>query len=161
MVHTVKVANFLQIRLVLLLSVGCRQLQPYQGKHDLPGTWLCRTVGIRTHTQHEVDFAMHNYGFASLSFDNDSSFSFSLEILRDVVLEEEVLGNRYSRTVIQAGYKQYRKGYYCATDSSIILYDANRTRANEESYVFEGRTLLTRSTDEDSRLWEISWAKEN
>lgn len=145
---------------LLVLLTSCKQLPPYKGKLDLIGTWCCNAIEITTPSHNNVNFAMQRYGFASFSLDKDSSYSFSMAILRDVVLEKEAFGNTYSKTIIQAGYKKFRSGFYYATDGNITFLDANKNKVNEESYFFNERTLLTKFIDNDNKLWKISWEKE-
>lgn len=143
-----------------LFFISCKQLPPYKGKQDLIGNWHCNTIEITTPSHNNINFAMQRYGFANFSLYKDSSYTFSLDILRDVVMEKEAFGNTYSKTVIHAGYKNFRRGFYYASDSKLIFLDANKDRVNDESYFFNERTLLTKFVDKDNKLWKISWEKE-
>ena len=154
-----KFARFITL-LCFLFFISCKQLPPYKGKQDLIGNWHCNTIEITTPSHNNINFAMQRYGFASFSLNQDNSYSFSMDILRDVVLEKESFDNTYSKTVIRAGYKNFRRGFYYATGGNITFLDANKDRVNEESYFFNEKTLLTKFIDNDNKLWKISWEKE-
>jgi hypothetical protein len=154
-----KSINLLILMIILIWS--CKPLEPYKSKYDLIGNWHCRTIEITTPTHNKVVFAIRKYGYADYTIAKDSSYSFSMGILSDVVLEKEALGNSYAKTIIQAGYKNFRRGFYYATNNNIIFYDANKIKVNEENYFFTERTLFTKYLDKDNKQWLISWEKEN
>jgi len=154
--------NYYKILIVIFIFfISCKQLPPFKGKQDLVGSWHCEKIEITTPRGTNFGFLMRKYGFANFSIYQDSLYSFSMNILQDVVLEKEILGGTYSKTVLQAGYKNTRTGYYQTTDSSLILFDFNKVKINEESYSFCERVLLTTFTDEDKRFWKIFWKKDN
>jgi hypothetical protein len=153
---------FWLITIVISLSLfSCQQLTPYKNKQDLIGNWHCNKIEINTPSHNKVSFEMSTYGSAKITIDKNGLYSFWMDISRDVVLEKEILGNAYSKTIIQAGYTNYRVGFYYATDSSLIVLDADKNKIDEESYSFNERTLTTKFTDKAEKLWKISWVKEN
>ncbi len=144
-----------------LLFISCKQLPSFNSKEDLLGDWHCKTIEITSASHNSVNFVIRKYGFADLSFDEDSSYSFSMEIFQDVVIDKNLFGGTYSKTVLNSGYKNYRLGYYQATDSSITFMDVNRIEIKNEDYFFNKRTLFTKFSDKDNKLWKISWVKDN
>ena len=145
--------------LLLTLASGCSNSIPYKGNKDLIGYWEAKSVEIVAPSYDGVRFPMQRYGFASLTINNDSSYIFNMEIMQDVILEKEVFGNPYSKVVLNAGYQNYKQGYYLASDTSIILYDANKIFSNEYNYDFSGQILYTRFIDKEKKRWKISWEK--
>jgi len=139
--------------------MSCKEQPTYKNKKDLVGNWHCKAIEITTVSHDIVSFPMDRYGFATFSLDKDSLYTFSIDILHDVVLDKKIFGNTYSKTIINAGYKVYRSGSYNYNDSCIALFDMNRIIVNEESYFFEGSILYTKYIDKDKKQWEISWEK--
>ena len=70
-----------------------------------------------------------------------------MDIERDVVLEKEAFGNTFSKIVLQAGYKNFKKGFYVVTDSSIIILDTEKNVVENDNYLFNERELLTQFMD--------------
>jgi hypothetical protein len=145
----------------LLLTAGCSEKSPYSGKKDLSGYWHCKTVEITSPANEKTGFSIYKYGYGFVAIEKDSLYESTLEILKDVVLEKSVFGNSYKKTLIQGGYKSFRKGYYKATDSLITFYDVNNRIVNDEEYYFDGRVLYTKFKDREDKLWIISWEKDN
>jgi len=137
---------------------GCKPSIPYKGNKDLIGNWEGKTVEIIAHSE-RVNFPMYKYGFANFTLYNDSTYYYSMEITRDVILEKEVFGNPYAKTVLKSGYKNYKRGYYLASSSKIILYDANRIISKEYNYYFDKQTLYIKFKDKGNKQWLISWEK--
>lgn len=75
-------------------------------------------------------------------------------------MEREVLGNKYAKTIIQAGYSHFRTGFYKAPDSRLVFLDVHKEVIDTGNYHFEGRVLLTNFTGKDNKNWKISWQKE-
>ena len=139
---------------------SCKPLPPFTSKKDLMGKWVCRTIDIITPNKNIASFAIYKYGYANFSLDADNTYMYSINITSDVILEKEVLGNTYAKTILKRGYEEFRKGYYSADDSLIVLYDVNKIKIKEDWYYFKERTLVTVSTDNENKLWKIFWEKE-
>jgi hypothetical protein len=137
---------------------GCKSSVPYKGNKDLFGDWEGKTVEITAQSE-RVSFPMYKYGFATFTLYNDSTYYYSMEITRDVVLEKEVFGNPYAKTILKSGYKNYKRGYYLASSSKIILYDANKIISKEYGYYFDKQTLYIKFKDKENKQWLISWEK--
>ena len=144
--------------LLLLINYGCKPSIPYKGNKDLIGNWEGKTVDIIAQSE-RVTFPMYKYGFATFTLYNDSTYYYLMEITRDVILEKEIFGNSYAKTILKSGFKNYRTGYYLASSSEIILYDANRIISKEYSYYFEEQTLCIKFKDNEDKQWIITWEK--
>lgn len=151
-----KIIYFASILFIILC--GCKPSVPYKGNKDLFGNWKGKTVEITSQSE-RVSFPMYKYGFATFTLYNDSTYYYLMEITRDVILEKEVFGNPYTKTVLKSGYKNYKSGYYLASSSKIILYDANRIISEEFSYYFDEQTLYIKFEDKENKQWLISWEK--
>ena len=152
------------INIILLLSlilIDCKKSPHYNSRNDLIGNWQCDYIEISIPHNNEARFAIQRYGYASISLNEDSSYSFNLNIIRDVDLEKIVLGNSYSKTIIQAGYKEFRRGYYTATNNNLTFYDANRKIINNESYFFNEKILVTKFINKENKFLKFYWVKEN
>lgn len=146
------------VLIILIMIYGCRSSKKYEGNKDLIGNWEGKTVEIIAQSE-RISFPMYKYGFASLVLSGDSTYNYLMEINRDVVLEKEVFGNPYAKTILKSGYKNYKRGSYYASSSELLLYDANKILSNEYSYYFEGETLYMKFKDKEDKLWIISWEK--
>ena len=147
------------VLILFAVSYGCKPSIQYKGNKDLVGNWKCKTVEIIAPSSERVSFPMDKYGFSNFTLNNDSSYYFLMEIMQDVILEKEVFGNPYRKTILKSGYKNYRTGYYFASSSELLLYDANRIISNKYSYYFDGQTLYTKFYDKENKQWKISWVK--
>lgn len=142
-----------------ILLWGCKSPSPFKSKRDLIGRWKGILVEITTPNRLQASFPFRKYGTALFELNNDSSFSYNVEIDRDVVLEKEILGNHLSKTLIKAEYKSFRKGNFMADDSSITLYDADNKQISQNKYYFKERTLFTEFIGKDNLNWLIKWEK--
>ncbi|RJQ65093.1 MAG: hypothetical protein C4517_00675 [Stygiobacter sp.] len=154
--------NFLNLILQLqFLLISCEPSPPYNNKKDLVGNWECKNVRITTSNKNISFFDMSKYGYASLVLSKDTTYTFSMVIMKDVVIDKEVFGNLYSKKIINAGFKNLRKGSYSTSEKTMIFYDDNKTVVSEENYHFENRTLVSRYLDKEKKIWEVSWEKVN
>ena len=152
--------NFKYLLLGLfLLNVSCNKNIAYKGNKDLIGYWEATTVEIVDPNYNAVRFPMGKYGYSEINFNDDSIYSFRMEIHQDVILEKEVLGNQFEKVILKAGYTNYKQGFYFASDTSIILYDGNKLFSDEYRYDFQEQHLFTYFTDKASRKWKIKWEK--
>lgn len=154
-----KIIYCILILILITMYYSCKPSIQYKGNKDLIGNWEGKTIEIISPSYEKVSFAVHKYGFSTLLLNNDSSYSFLLKIMRDVVLEKEVFGNPYAKKILKSGYTNYRRGYYLASASELILYDANKIISNEYRYYFEEQTLYTKFVDKENNQWKISWEK--
>lgn len=145
--------------ILFVICVGCKSTVSYKGNKDLMGNWEGKTIDIISPSNERVSFPMSRYGFSTMRFDNDSTYYFLMEIMHDVILEKEVFGNPYTKTVLKSGYKKYKTGYFLASNSEIILYDYNRILSNKLSYYFNEQILYTKFKDKENKQWIISWEK--
>lgn len=146
------------LNLIIFIS-GCRHALPFKNKSDLLGNWEGEMIKIANKSNLETHFPIRKYGYASFSLNKDNSYTFSMTILRDVILEKNILSNTYSKVLIKAVYKEFRTGEYSAIDSAIIFFNNNGKIENKEKYFFKDRTLYTNFTDKDKNNWLISWEK--
>ncbi|MCU7495184.1 MAG: hypothetical protein HF314_04810 [Ignavibacteria bacterium] len=116
-------------------------------------------VDITAPNRLKSSFPLRKYGTAIFELNSDSSFTYTLEINRDVVLEKEVLGNPVSKTLIKAVYKNFQKGKFIASDSSLILYDSHNNEISQDKYYFKERILYTEFVSKDRLTWLIAWEK--
>ena len=156
--HRFKILGTASI-IMFFLTAGCGRRSSYNSPGDLWGTWNCISIEITTQKKETVSFAMNKYGYANMIFDKDSSYSYNLEILRDVVIEKGTIGNLMEKRIIQAGYKRYRSGSFLATNDSVVLFDADRIKVITEKYCYEDRVLSTTFIDNDNKRWTIKWEK--
>ncbi|MHB9011450.1 MAG: hypothetical protein ACYC49_04405 [Ignavibacteriaceae bacterium] len=152
---------FYYILIISLIIAGCKPSIPFTNKSDLLGNWKGEIIKITTPSNLETHFPIRKYGYASFSLNKDNSYTFSLTILRDVILDKNILGNNYSKILIKAVYKDFNTGNYTASDSAIIFLNNNGIIANKEKYFFTDRTLYTEYSDKNQNIWLISWEKEN
>lgn len=138
---------------------GCKSPAPFKSKQDLIGRWKGTVVDITTASRLRASFPFRKYGSAFLELNSDSSFSYTMEINRDVVLEKEVLGNPISKTLLKAVYKEFQKGKFSADDSSLVLYDPYNKQVSKTKYFFKERTLYTEFLNKDKFTWLIAWEK--
>ena len=148
---------FLFLNLILLW--GCESPAPFKSKLDLTGQWKGTVVDVTTPNRLKASFPFRKYGSALLELNSDSSFSYTVEIYRDVILEKEVLGNPLSKTLIKAVYKEFQRGKFIANDSSIVLYDPGNKPSSQNKYFFKERTLYTEFLNKDKLTWLIAWEK--
>ena len=153
-----KIIYCILILILITMYHSCKPLIPYKGNKDLIGNWEGKTVEIIAQSE-RVSFPMYKYGFATFTLYDDSTYYYLMEITRDVILEKEVFGNPYAKTILKSGFKNYRTGYYLASSSEIILYDANRIISKEYSYYFDEQTLSIRFKDKENKQWIITWEK--
>ncbi len=153
--------SFYYILILALIIVGCKQSIPFTNKNDLLGNWKGEIIKITTPSNLETHFPIRKYGYASFSLNKDNSYTFSMTILRDVILDKNILGNNYSKALIKAVYKEFKTGKYTAIDSAMIFLNNNGIIENKEKYFFIDRTLYTEYSDKDKNIWLISWEKEN
>lgn len=144
--------------IIFTIFYSCEPTIPYKGNKDLLGSWKGRTVLITANFE-KVSFPMDKYGFASFTLYNDSTYDYLLEITRDVILEKEVFGNPYAKTILRSGFKDYKRGYYLASDSMLIFKDANKIISREYSYYFDMQILYVKFNDKENKQWIISWEK--
>lgn len=144
--------------LLFIFLNGCKPPIPYEGNKDLIGNWKGKTFEIITRSE-RVNFPMYKYGFASINFYSDSTYNYTIEITNDVILEKEVFGNPYAKTIINSGYKMYKSGYYLVGSSKIILYDVNKLISQEYEYYFNEQTFNLKFIDKDNKEWLIVWKK--
>ncbi|MGE5353795.1 MAG: hypothetical protein ACM3P0_17045 [Acidobacteriota bacterium] len=142
-----------------ILLWGCKSQPPFKSKSDLIGEWKGTVVDITTLNRLKASFPFRKYGSAHFDLNQDNSFTYTLEINRDVVLEKEVLGNPLSKTLIKAVYKNFQRGKFTASDSSLTLYDPDNNEIFQNKYHFKERTLYTEFVSKDKLTWLIAWEK--
>lgn len=145
--------------LSLILLWGCKHPVPFKSKSDLIGQWTGTLVDITTPNHLRASFPFRKYGMALFELNQDSSFTYTLEINRDVVLEKEVLGNPLSKTLIKAVYKKFQRGKFTASDSTLSLNDPGDNEISQNKYFFKERTLYTEFVSKDKLTWLIAWEK--
>ncbi len=146
---------------LLISFAGCKPRPPFKTKSDLIGNWNGEFVQITTPSNLHAQFPVKKYGFASFALNKDDSYFYNLAIIRDVVLDKNILGNNYSKLLVRAVYRKYQTGQYAATDSTLSLFNDNGINGYVEKYFFEDRTLFTKYIDENKNTWLISWQKDN
>ncbi|HEX2868542.1 MAG TPA: hypothetical protein VHO03_15980 [Ignavibacteriales bacterium] len=145
--------------LSLILLWGCKHPAPFKSKKDLIGQWKGTVVDVTTPNRLRASFPFRKYGLALFELNRDSSFSYTIEINRDVILEKEVLGNPLSKTLIKAVYKRFQKGRFSAGDSTLTLNDPDNNEISRNKYYFNDRTLYTEFVGKDKLTWLIAWEK--
>lgn len=144
--------------LLLIIINGCQPSKNYEGKKDLIGDWEGQIVDI-SNISDRISFPIYKYGYANFTLNEDSTYSYLMETISDVVIEKEVFGFPYPQTILKSGYKNFKMGYYLASSNRITLFDANRIKLKEYTYYFKNSTLYLEFNDKSDKQWVITWEK--
>ncbi|MBN8706907.1 MAG: hypothetical protein J0L62_13605 [Bacteroidetes bacterium] len=151
--------RILYFLMVVLLS-GCSDKKEYSSQKDLPGEWKAFRAEVTSVSANEtLSFSMDQFGKGSLVLGADSSCVFSMSLSRDLIIEKDVLGNSYRKTILHSGFSTYQRGYYSATDSILLVLDYNKKNTQFLKYGFQEQTLLTHHADKKNLQWKIFWEK--
>ncbi len=146
--------------ILLFIVYGCKAPLPFKTKSDLKGDWNGEIIKITSPKNNISRFPVDKYGFASLEFNEDDTYAFRLDIIRNVEVGKKFLTGSINKVILKAGYKNFKTGRYSATDSTIALFNNNNVFGNNYKYFFKERTLFTRCKDNENNIWLISWLKD-
>ncbi|MDP4199533.1 MAG: hypothetical protein Q8922_03170 [Bacteroidota bacterium] len=103
------------------------------------------------HLNESITEPIEKFGYLNLTLSRDSTFEFSLGVLKDVVLARNVFGVEGNVVLLKAVYKSERFGKLRLQDSSLIL-------SSPEGVIFVSQDsvhseLHLRYTDREHRKW--------
>lgn len=142
------------------LLLGCSGKTAYTSQKDLPGEWnAVRAEVTSVSTKENLSFSMDKYGKGSLVLMADSSCVFSMSLKRDLVIEKDVLGNPFRKTLLHSGFSTYQRGYFSSNDSALFIFDYDKIKTEVLKYSFQEQMLITRHADRKNLQWKIFWEK--
>jgi len=149
--------------LLLLIGfflLGCSGKTEYSSQKDLPGEWKAVRAEVTSVSSKEtLSFSMDQFGKGNLVLEADSSSVFSMSLNRDLIIEKDVLGSPYRKTILHSGFSTYQRGYYSSNDSVLLIFDYDRIKTQILNYGFQEQTLLTHHADKNNLQWKIFWEK--
>ncbi|MBC8042486.1 MAG: hypothetical protein IAF08_03485 [Rhizobacter sp.] len=149
-----------------LLIAGCKSKPSLQGKASLMGNWAAVTAQAVNHDGSTTglaslgQFAVEQYGTATLSFLPESRFTGGASLVKDIVLTQEVLGAQMKRIALMAPQQFTCVGYYEATDTSFAFFDDGQNKWAKGAYRFEGDELHLDLQDSGGNRWLTVWQKQ-